>query len=470
MVHPDHRSQARKRGCVYRCRKRPSTALLRVAALLDSTPLDIKSGGQHAGDVSGVGIGCDGSYLFLMAASGGAPVPGEISCAIGALAMPTATCSDGALLQHAASARLGCDLLRPTWAEQPRNWKRLLAYVVSSTALLYTHYLSGLAVAGGVCVTFLFQKRFKFAAAQVTLLAVLYSLWVPTLVSVLHRLKWFGIPYPYEGGSVISDQLVRLAYLLVSFSFGETFSIMNLLLSVMLTPIIIYALWRAVETRPAWLPILLMATAIAWVGVSRFEQFVFMPNQLLFVLPFFLMLIVRQMNLLVFVALLVLYAGADYAYFTKSGFLVKPYATPYKEMADVILDKSRGQNAIVAVNPFGVFSEPLLNRLDNSARVIILDDEASAREVLEAARRGPSGSSAILLWRRTSDVSPGCFVTKLEQDLSVGREVWHRDFVAYSLPERWARRLLRGPGQPEYYYRLSEFRTVNSDASWQTPH
>ena len=201
-----------------------------------------------------------------------------------------------------------------------------------------------------------------------------------------------------------------------------------------------------------------MATGIAWIGVSRFEQFVFMPAHLLFVLPFFLILILRQMNPLAFAALLVLYASADYAYFTRSGFLVKPYATPYKEMADVIRDGSRGQNAIVAVDPYGAFSQPLLNRLGDSVRVIFLDDEASAREVLEAARSGPSGPSVIWLWRRTSDISPGTFVTKLEQDLSVGREVRHREFVAYSLPERWARRLLRGPGQPEYYYRLSEFR------------
>jgi len=40
--------------------------------------------------------------------------------------------------------------------------------------------------------------------------------------------------------------------------------------------------------------------------------------------------------------------------------------------------------------------------------------------------------------RRTSGISPGQFVTKLEQNLSVGHEVWQRDFVAYSLPERWA--------------------------------
>src|SRR5262249_13112508 len=275
---------------------------------------------------------------------------------------------------------------------------------------------------------------------------------------------WIGSSQSYEGGNVISDQIVRLAYLFVSFSFGETLSTVSLLLSAVLTPVVIYALWRAGGTQPAWLPIVLMATGVAWIGVSR-RQFVFMPTHLLFVLPFFLILIVRQMNSLVFVALLVLYASADYAYFTRSGFLVKPYATPYKEIADVILDRSRGQSAVVAVDTYGVFSPPLLNRLGDNVRVIFLSDEASAHEVLAAARIGTLGPSAILIWRRTSDTSPGRFVTKLEQDLSVGREVRHHEFVAYTLPERWARRLLRGPGQPEYYYRLSEFRTVKSDAS-----
>jgi hypothetical protein len=312
------------------------------------------------------------------------------------------------------------------------------------------------------------QKRFALAAAQVALLAVLYSPWAPILGSVLWRLNWTYISPLQEGRNVISnqisDQIVRLAYLFVSFSFGETFSTVSLLLSIALTPVVAYALWRAVEARPPWLPIVLVAGAIAWIGASRLEQFVFMPNQLLFVLPFFLILIVRQLNPSVFVALLVLYAGADYAYFTRGDFLVKPYATPYQEMADLIRERSRGQNAIVAVDPHGVFGQPLLNRLGDSVRVVLLNDKDSAREVLEAARISPSEPSVILLWRRTRGIGPGNFVTKLEQDLSVGREVWHREFVAYSLPERLARRLLRGPGQPEYYYRLSEFRRPNSDA------
>jgi hypothetical protein len=342
-------------------------------------------------------------------------------------------------------------------AEQPRNWKWLLAYVGSNVALLYTHYLSGLAVAAGVCLTFLINKRFALAAAQVGLLGLLYAPWLPSLVSTLGRWNWIGIPTPYEGGNVISDQLVRLAYLFVSFSFGETTSTLSILLSVALTPVLVFALWRAVGTRPAWLPIVLIATGVGWVGVTRFEQFVFMPTHLLFVLPFFLILILRQMNLLAFTALLVLYASADYAYFTRSGFLVKPYAAPFKKMADVIRDESRGQNVTVAVSPYGAFSEPLLNRLGTGVRVILLNNEASANEVLEFPRSGPARPSVIWLWRRTSDVSPGAFVTKLERDLSVDREVRHHEFVAYSLPERWARRLLRGPGQPEYYYRLSEF-------------
>jgi hypothetical protein len=375
------------------------------------------------------------------------------------------------LLLHARMARsysmqLALALLviytAPQWAEQPRNWKRLLACIGSSTALLYTHYLSGLAVAAGVCVSFLFKKRFTLAMAQVGLLAILYAPWGPTLALKLTQIGGGNYPHPgghpYEGGSIISDQIVRLAYLFVSFSFGETNSTWSLLLSLALTPIVIYALWRATGIRPTWLAITLVATAITWIGVSIIEQFVFMPSHLIFALPFFLILILRQMNTLVLATLLLVYALADYAYFTKSGFLVKTYVTPYKEMADVILNGSHGQNAIVAVDVYGAFPDPLSNHLRGSLRIIYLNAESSAREVLEATRSGSSRPSVIWLWRRTSDVSPGRFISKLEQDLSVGHEVQHREYISYSLPERWARRLLRGPGQPEYYYSLAEFR------------
>jgi hypothetical protein len=351
----------------------------------------------------------------------------------------------------------------PQWAEQPRNWKRLLVYFGSSAALLYTHYLSGVAVAAAVCLTFILTRRVKLAVVQVALLGLLYAPWAPTLLST--TVRWIGFSYPYEGGNVVPDQIVRLAYLLLSFGFGETLPTICLILSVALTPAVIYALWRAAGVRPPWLWTVMIAAGIAWIGVSRIEQFVFTPTHLLFVLPFFLILLLRQLNPLAFPVLLVLYVCADYAYFTKSGFLVKPYAAPYREMAEVIRDGSRGQNATLAVDPHGAFPQPLLSRLGANIRVIFLLDQTSACDVLEATQKGTSPPSLIWLWRRTSDVSPDKFITKLEHDLSVGHQVLHYDFVAYSLLERWARRLLRGPGQSEYYYSLSEFRPASSPAT-----
>ena len=346
----------------------------------------------------------------------------------------------------------------PRWAEQPRNWKRLFAYIGSSAALLYTHYLSGLALAAGACLTFVLKKQFKLAAAQVALLVILYAPWALTLGGSALR-RWNGIPPSYEGGNIISDQIVRLAYLFMSFSFGETLSTVSLLLSVALAPIVIYALGRAAGARPVWLPIVLIASGVAWIGVSRFEQFVFMPAHLLFALPFFLILILPQMSAFAFAALLVLYATADYAYFTRTGFLVKPYAAPYKEVADIIRADSWEQNAIVAIDPFGSSGfQSLVNHLPGTVNVIFLNDENSAKGFLKTALNRSSMPSVIWLWRRTSDTSPGRFVSKLDQDLSAGLDVRRREFVAYSLPERWARRLLRGPSQPEYYYSLSEFR------------
>jgi hypothetical protein len=342
------------------------------------------------------------------------------------------------------------------WTEQPRNWKRVAAYLLASGALLYTHYLSGLAVAAGVCVNFLLKKRVKLAATQVGLLALLYVPWMPTLVTGLKRWWIGGSLQTYEGGSIISDQIVRLAYLFVSFSFGETVSPVTVLLGVALTPFLLWAIWGARLTRPPWLAMVLSASIIAWIGVSRIEQFVFGPTQLLFALPFFLMLVVRQINRPVFASLLVVYIAADYAYFSGSGFLVKPYATPYKEMARTISNASSGKDAILAVDPFGQFTAPLLSRLEPNVHVIFLEQEAYGRELLEAAQSWQA-TTTIWLWRRTTDTSPGKFVTLFERRLSATRDVREYNFMPYTLAERMAERLLRGPNQPEYYYQLSEF-------------
>src|SRR5262249_10462012 len=71
-------------------------------------------GRKRAGDVGSLGIACDGGHLCLVAASRRAPVPEDVSRAVGAVTVPTPTCPHGALVQHAASPGIGGDLHRTT--------------------------------------------------------------------------------------------------------------------------------------------------------------------------------------------------------------------------------------------------------------------------------------------------------------------------------------------------------------------
>lgn len=342
------------------------------------------------------------------------------------------------------------------WVEQPADRRRLAVYVVANSVLLYTHYLSGLSVAAAVFLVLLARKGYQPAAAQAALMTLLYLPWMPTLVSALGN--WASSQTPYEAGSLLVDQFVRLGYLFIAFAFGETFPAVGLVIAGSLTPVIIHALWKAAASRPAWLAVVLIACGFSWVGVSKFEPFVFGPTALFFALPFFLLLIVGRLNVATFAMLLVLYVCADYAYFARIGYLVKPYAAPNREMAEVIRAGSAGRSAVLAVDPFGSYSEPLIARLGEGVRVVHLVDEGIATDLLAFVRADNSRQTVIWVWRHTRDISPGAFITRFERDLGAGREVRVHEFVAYSAPERWFRRLLRGPGQPEFYYRLYEAR------------
>jgi hypothetical protein len=167
------------------------------------------------------------------------------------------------------------------------------------------------------------------------------------------------------------------------------------------------------------------------------------------------LLLVRDVKPLALVVLALLYVFADYSYFTKTGYLNKSYCVPYEEMAATISNASRGQTTVVLIDGYNSFSEPLLGRLDPGTRTILVDSEESAELVREAIQQKPA---VIWFWRDTHDTSPGGFVSKLEEQLREGRTVTEYGYLPYSQPERWALRMLRGPGQPEYFYELTELR------------
>src|SRR5262245_46748759 len=90
-----------------------------------------------------------------------------------------------------------------------------------------------------------------------------------------------------------------------------------------------------------------------------------------------------------------------YAYFTYR----KPYAARTKRWPTSFAVDREGK-----CDPRGElvrFILPTAFRLGDKVRVIILNDEASAKLSLAAVQTKTSGPSMIWLWRRTSDVSRG---------------------------------------------------------------
>lgn len=112
------------------------------------------------------------------------------------------------------------------WMRQPKSSARMVAYSCFCAALLYTHYLPGLAVAIAVALIFLPKKHPSLAnwlmvlGASNLLIALLY---LPWLISFGASISDWRSSAAYRVGNIFSDQLVRVVYWFVSFSFGETF-------------------------------------------------------------------------------------------------------------------------------------------------------------------------------------------------------------------------------------------------------
>ena len=360
------------------------------------------------------------------------------------------------------------------WIQRPQSPRWLLAYSCSAGALLYTHYLPGLVIMAAVWFVFMAKAnlsprwRLTLSAVPVLVVALLY---LPWLSSLFGSVAVWRTSSPYQVNNLFIDQLVRIAYWFVSFSFGETISAVGIVLGAALTPAIGFALYHGMQPRPRWIPLIAVASLLGYIGVSRWTAFPFTPARVLFALPFFLILLAKGIDAsrrgpIVFAGLLLIYICGDYNYFAKLGYLNKAYCSPYQEMASVIAHDSPASDTTLFVDGYSSVSEPLLNRLGKRVRVISLDDEQSAEREMQTVRLERS----VWFWRHTHDTSPDKFVSRMEVQLAQGRSVRQYDYLPYSLPERWILRLVRGPGQPAYFYRLSEMKLMNASSSGTPPH
>ena len=309
---------------------------------------------------------------------------------------------------------------------EPRRRGALTMYAVTGALLFYTHYLAALATVGSVQLWLLYRlirKRDTWFAATIPLavMLLLYTPWLMTIGSTVERVLRAG-PYTVTSNPFL-EQAIRLVYLGVSFTIGETAPVWIIAAAAILVG------WtsRSAAGPPAGFctPVILAAALIGYLGATRWVSFAFIPARLLFLLPFYLNLFTKRAWTAV--ALACLSGISLFSYYRQDNFLNKGYLLPFDQIADIIQQRSGGRPAQLIVEAPGLDVSPLTRRLNIGA-----------------------GQRPEIIWilsnRDQRTPPPGT------------REVRHREFVPYSDLDRTAMRLLQWTTQPTHVLQLTEYR------------
>lgn len=334
-------------------------------------------------------------------------------------------------------------------------------------ALLYVHYVPGLALAGALGFASAWRAVRERDGAPLKGLAPVYGLalllylpWMPALLAAAGR--WAGRNGVYRAfNQPLLDEAAKLGYGFFSLSLGETPGSPGLVAGGLLAPMLAWILLReARASAPSVvLPFAAALSAIAFLGVSRWVSFPFVPARLLFLLPFHLLLLALGLRkrgragAALCGALAAVYLLSIGNYFGNSGFLNKGYAAPFDEMAGLI--RAEARDCVVLVDTFNTDALQIAGRLGDSVTVVLLWGEGSLAELERVlAERQPR-----VVWhvRNTHDVSPGRLNEAVERRLSVGRKVTTYLFQPYSFLEKQLIRLAGWPERPTHFYQVKKF-------------
>ena len=344
--------------------------------------------------------------------------------------------------------------------------RRAVAYSAVVTLLLYTHYLPGLAVLAAVAVHAAWRLAITREPAvlralllPVAIVGLAYAAWLPALGGAIARVEQ-GTPYSPLGHRWL-DTGVALAYALVSFSVGESlWSWMSLGL-VPLAAGLAVLLWRALCSPPPWLALVVPAAAIAFAGASQWVSFAFVAARLLFLLPFYLLLLLHgarnapRLRATVGGLWLALSLGGISAYFAGVGFLNQAYVIPVEAIALAMAPRDGAAAPLLVLDHRNINLTPVLLYLPATTRVRLVEDAAAA-DAAAVLATAPDGA----LWfaHALHDSSPGGWNARIDAAWSGRCPVSRQQFAPYSTLDRQLMRLAGWPTQPTHVVELLELR------------
>jgi hypothetical protein len=329
-------------------------------------------------------------------------------------------------------------------------------------AALYTHYVVGIAMLVTANLTVVYRRRWRAALAIDCAIAVGYLPWIWRLAASLG--SWGNNARNYNlTGSRVLELPVKFGYWAMSFVMGEAVPDAALVLGALSMPLVAALVWRGARRTPevAWLAAALCA--IGFTGVARWVSYPFVPARMLFVLPFFLLLIARgaagsrRWGNLALAATLLLSVSGVCCYFLKTGFRNKQYPMPIREIAGQILRNSSAGNSAVLVDSSNSDPVALLYALGGKRPLLATSLPGTPAE-LDRLLADPRTRTVWFL-RNTHDVSPTGLNARFRTQLRDRMAETVHPYEPYTALERLVMTTAAGTREtPRYFHELLEFR------------
>jgi hypothetical protein len=255
------------------------------------------------------------------------------------------------------------------------------------------------------------------------------------------------------------EMAIKAVFGCVSFTLGESIPDWALISGVLLSAPVAWLVWVGLTKDPALTRLVVPMALIAFVGVARWVPFHGIPARVLFLFPFYLILLVsgreehpRAATAILGLLALLSCAGVQ-SYFQRGDFLNKGYAMPYREIASHITRASTPGKALVLADGVNVDALVLQHYLQPDFDVLsVITAESVTR--LEQLAADP-GLERIWYLRNTHDVSPDRVNDRLERELT---STWihgtRQGYLPFSPLQRELAYGLGMPSPPSFFAEL----------------
>jgi len=342
------------------------------------------------------------------------------------------------------------------------SWRDGALLALALLGALYTHYVAGIALLATANLVLFYRRRWRPALAVDCAIAIGYLPWIWRLAASLASWGTHGRGYGLTGSRVL-EVPVKFAYWSMSFEMGEAHPDAMLVLGALLLPLLAAVAWQGARRTPelAWMAG--ASSGIGFIGVAHWVSYPFIPARMLFVLPFFLVLIARGAGARprwgnpAVAALLLLSLSGIWCYFHKTGFRNKQYPMPVQEIASQILRDSQPGDSAILVDSTNSDPVALRYALDGHRSFF----ETSRPETSAEVTRLVADPRIRTVWflRNTHDVSPTGLNSQFQAQLRVRMVETVHSYQPYTPLERLVVSSSWGTYKtPRYFQELLEFR------------